>query len=104
MPNSIDKNIVFGVNPVLESFRAMADDVQEVLMSEVADRQSFRMIKSEALRLNLPTVLVSPKILDQLVGSQKHQGVVIRVKPFKYFAFDNFLSDEKLVSTPHCML
>ncbi len=104
MPNVKDKNIVFGVNAVLESFRAMADDIQEVLISDVADRQNLRMIKSEALRLNLPTVLVSRKSLDQLVASQKHQGVVVRVKPFKYFALESFLSDETSDSTPQCLL
>ena len=30
---------MFGVNPVLESFRAPTDDILEVLISDAADRQ-----------------------------------------------------------------
>jgi 23S rRNA (guanosine2251-2'-O)-methyltransferase len=104
MLNDKDKNIVFGVNPVLESFRALADDIQEVLLSDAADRQVLRVIKTEALRLGLRIVLVAPKFLDQLVGSQKHQGVIVRVKPFKYFTLDDFLSDGSLASTSQRIL
>jgi 23S rRNA (guanosine2251-2'-O)-methyltransferase len=93
-----DKNIVFGVNPVLESFRAPTDDILEVLISDAADRQVLRVIKTEALRLGLRVVLVAPKFLDQLVGSRRHQGVVVRVKPFKYFLLNDLLSDGSLGS------
>jgi len=93
-----DKNIVFGVNPVLESFRAPTDDILEVLISDAADRQVLRVIKMEALRLGLRVVLVAPKFLDQLVGSRRHQGVVVRVKPFKYFLLNDLLSDGSLGS------
>lgn len=99
-----DKNIVFGVNPVLESFRAITNNIQEILISDAANRQILRVIQSEALRLGLPTLLVSPKFLDQLVGSQKHQGVVLRVKPFTYFALNDFLSDVSLASTRRVLL
>lgn len=95
--NCKNKNIVFGVNPVLERFRASTDDIQEVLISDAVDRQPLRIIKSEALRLGLRVVSVAPKFLDRLVGTQKHQGVVVRVKPFYYFSLDDFLSDPSMV-------
>ena len=56
----------------------------------------MRFIKSEALRLGLRVVFVSPKVLDRLVGNQRHQGVVVEVKPFKYFVLDDVLSKSSL--------
>jgi 23S rRNA (guanosine2251-2'-O)-methyltransferase len=93
MTNEKNKNIIFGVNPVLERFRASTDDIQEVLISEAAGRNVLRAIKSEALQRGVRVVPIAPRFLDRLVGSRRHQGVVVRVKPFAHLDFDDLLPE-----------
>ncbi|MGH7795678.1 MAG: 23S rRNA (guanosine(2251)-2'-O)-methyltransferase RlmB [Candidatus Binatia bacterium] len=85
------QEIIFGVNPVLEKLNASSEDVQEILISEVSDRSALRNISREAVRLGVRLVNVDPKLLDQLVGGQRHQGVVARVGAFRYLAFAELL-------------
>lgn len=104
MSNDKDKNIVFGVNPALERLRAGLDDIQEVLISETADRQILREIKSTASSRGLRVVSVAPKFLERLVGGLNHQGVVLRVKPFPYVSLDDILADPSSDATSRWVL
>jgi 23S rRNA (guanosine2251-2'-O)-methyltransferase len=83
--------IIFGVNPVLEKLNASSEDVQEILISQHSDRSALRNITREAARLGVRLVNVDRKLLDGLVGGQRHQGVVARVEAFRYLAFANLL-------------
>lgn len=83
--------IIFGVNPVLEKLNASSEDVQEILISLSSDRAVLRNISREAARLGVRLVNVDPKLLDRLVGGQRHQGVVARVEAFRYLAFAELL-------------
>jgi 23S rRNA (guanosine2251-2'-O)-methyltransferase len=100
-----DKDLVFGINPVLEKLREQADDVREILVSEAADRAALRLIKSEAVRLGLRWVSVAPRILDQLAGTQKHQGVIAKIEPFNYLSWADWLRITAKSSDPtDCLL
>ena len=94
-----DNNIIFGVNPILERIKACSSDIQEILISDAADRQALRVIKSEAQRLGLRVLSVSPKALDRLVGNQSHQGVVAKVEPYHYLALDEALGELSAASS-----
>jgi 23S rRNA (guanosine2251-2'-O)-methyltransferase len=83
--------IIFGVNPVLEKLNASSEDVQEILISQDSDRSALRNITREAARLGVRLVNVDRKLLDGLVGGQRHQGVVARVEAFCYLAFAKLL-------------
>lgn len=82
------KEIIFGVNPVLEKLRAAPKDISEILISAASHRASLQLIDREAARVGLSVVSVAPKILDRLVGGQRHQGVIARVQGFHYSSFE----------------
>jgi len=86
-----EKNIIFGVNPVLERLKLPLGEVREVLVSAKADRGALGFIKSEAEKHGLRVVTVAPTILDNLVGNQRHQGVVMRVNPYQYLSLEDLL-------------
>ena len=85
------QNVVFGVNPVLEKLRAAADDILEIIITEGPDRSALRMIRQEAVRLGLRVVTGERQILDRLVGGQRHQGVIAKVKAYRYLPFELLL-------------
>jgi 23S rRNA (guanosine2251-2'-O)-methyltransferase len=79
-----NENIVFGINPILEKLKASAADVLEILIAENAEGGAVRQIAHEAKQRGLRMVSVQTKVLDQLAGGYKHQGVVARVEAYRY--------------------
>lgn len=94
-----DSNIIYGVNPVLETIKVRSSTIQEILMSTASGRGTLRLINAEAVRLGLRIVWVAPKALDALVGHQRHQGVAAKIEPYQYLSLDDVL-DELSVSGP----
>ncbi len=90
---TIDENIIFGINPVLEKLKASADDILEILIAESPGRAQLREISQQAMRLGLALVRVHPKTLDRLVGGQRHQGVVARVEAYAYLPFADLVKE-----------
>ncbi len=88
---SKNQNIVFGVNPVLEKLQASADDILEILISDGPDRSALRLIRQEAMGRGLQVVTERRQILDRLVGGQRHQGVIAKVKAYRYLPFEVLL-------------
>jgi 23S rRNA (guanosine2251-2'-O)-methyltransferase len=86
-----DPNVVFGVNPVLEKLRVAADDILEIIISEGPDRSVLRLIRQEATGLGLRVVTGQRQILDRLTGGQRHQGVIAKVKAYRYLPFEVLL-------------
>lgn len=86
-----NRDIIFGVNPVIEKLKAASDEVQEVLIAEVSKRSVLRRIGQDAARLGIPVVYADRKLLDSLAGRQRHQGVVARVAGFRYLPFAQML-------------
>ena len=88
-PSSQD--LIFGVNVVGEMLRGMSSEIIEVLLPEGGAREPVRKIRAAARERNIPVISVSGKVLDRLVPGQRHQGVVARVKPYRYLNFSEIL-------------
>lgn len=91
MVSGQDQNLIFGVNPVVEKLKASSQEVLEILVSGVSDREALRSIRMEAQRLGIRIVSVDRKLLDKLAGGYRHQGVVARVKAYRYLSFDDMI-------------
>jgi len=85
------QNLIFGVNSVLEKLKASPQDVLEILLSNVSDRAAIRQVSREAASSQVRLVSANPKLLDQLAGGQRHQGVVARVEEYRYLPFSELL-------------
>lgn len=101
---TIDENIIFGINPVLEKLKASTGDILEILITENAGRAPLREISQQATRLGLALVHVHPKTLDRLVGGQRHQGVIARVGGYAYLPFDDLLKEVSTSSSAQRIL
>jgi 23S rRNA (guanosine2251-2'-O)-methyltransferase len=88
---SKNQDVIFGVNPVLEKLRTSAVDIAEILISEGSDRSALRLIRQKALGLGLPVVTGPRQTLDRLVNGQRHQGVIAKVKPYRYLPLEVLL-------------
>jgi 23S rRNA (guanosine2251-2'-O)-methyltransferase len=86
-----NRDLIFGVNPVLEALKASAQNISEILISEASDRAALRHICHEAQRRGVSVSSVQPRMLDQLIGGARHQGVAARVKPYSYLPFPEML-------------
>lgn len=85
------ENILFGVNPVLEKLNASATEVVEILIGSGSERPALRQIVKLAAQHGLRVSAVPPRLLDQLAGGQRHQGVVAKVAEYAYLPFDELL-------------
>jgi len=92
------QNLIFGVNPVIEKLKASFHDVLEILISDAAERKMLRAIRYEAERLGVRIVSVDRRMLEKLAAGQRHQGVVARVKAFRYLSFDEMIQSLKAQS------
>lgn len=81
------REIIFGVNPVIEKLNSGADEIDEILISDDSKRPALQRIVQEAACRGVRLVHVERKILDSLAGRQGHQGVVARVGSFRYMPF-----------------
>ena len=94
MPSKQD--LIFGINPVLETLRAASRDMLEILLAEGSERAALNLIRQEAGRRGVQLRAVTNKVLDQLAGGNRHQGVVARVQPYRYLPWPDLL--EKIAS------
>ncbi len=99
-----NENIVFGTNPVLEKLKASAGEVVEILIAESARSAALLSIVRLAEQHNVRLMRVQTKTLDRLAGGYRHQGVVARVKAYRYHAFDELLTEVGTSSAPNWIL
>ena len=81
------RNVIFGINPVLEILRASPNDVSEILIAEKPARSALSAIADEAKRHGRRVIHAPPSLLNRLTHGQKHQGVIARVAPYRYLEF-----------------
>lgn len=74
---------VWGVNPVLEVLRVRPDDVERVLMSELAPKLANEVL-SRAKDARIRVEKVDRSWLGSLAEGGSHQGLVAEVKQFEY--------------------
>jgi 23S rRNA (guanosine2251-2'-O)-methyltransferase len=77
-----EKQLIFGVHPVLEKLRASPADVSEILIAEGAARS----VEAAARPLGVKISYRAREILDRLAPHQTHQGVIAKVAPFSYLS------------------
>src|SRR5918994_7239331 len=86
------QELIFGVNPILETLKTSSQDVLEIFISDRSDRQAMNLIRQEANRRGLRLLAVESNILDRLVRGERHQGVVARVQPYRYLSLAELIA------------
>ncbi len=81
-----------GINPVREALNDEGRKPLELLL--VSGERSARLedLLCLAKRLSLKAVFRERRELDRLLGHSHHQGVLLRLEPFKYADFDQLLT------------
>jgi len=82
---------LFGINAIHEMLIAAPKRVQEIIVSDNANRGRLQTLVVEARRLGLPVSFRSARELGRLAQGQRHQGVVAAVATYSYPAFDELL-------------
>jgi 23S rRNA (guanosine2251-2'-O)-methyltransferase len=76
------REVLYGRNPVAEALRANRRAVHELVVGKGASKDFPR------------ARVVAPDVLDELAGTDAHQGVVARVDPYPYADADAILARE----------
>ena len=83
-----DKDIIFGIHPVLEKLRASPDDVTEVVISNGPARAATHSVNAAARNAGVRVNYASAAVLDRLAPGVRHQGVVAKNRAL--FLFRSF--------------
>jgi 23S rRNA (guanosine2251-2'-O)-methyltransferase len=73
-----EKQLIFGIHPVLEKLKASPAEVEEIIIAEGSARSAARSVDVAARRVGVRVNYASPAALDRLAASQRHQGVVAK--------------------------
>jgi len=85
------KQLLFGFNPVREALRGLRRKPLELLVRQGLSSPRLEELLQMARKLGVPTRDLSRSELDQLTGTEQHQGVVLRVDPFPELSFAELL-------------
>ncbi len=98
---------IYGLNPAFEVLRGGRREVLGAFINE-GSAESPRMKKLAGLleRNGVPIERVDKNRVFQLAGTKDHQGVVLKVRPYPYVAFEELLTADRLllldnVEDPH---
>lgn len=87
-------DVIYGVNPVLEAFKA-GRGVDKVVLAEGRAGKDITEIINQAKALNLKVSFESRESLSRLTRTESHQGVVAFVAAGKYSTLDEILKRAK---------
>lgn len=90
---------IVGRNPVLEILKT-GKDVERILLAKGEYRGSVNKIVAVAKDRNIIIQQVDKNKLDQLSGSNAHQGVAALIAPFEYWSVDEILGKAKKNGEP----
>lgn len=100
-PAESGKRLVYGVNPVLESLRAHPDEVERLYLSQAGSGgSSISEIQSQARQAGIPIEQVPRERLAAMVGRSPHQGVVARLRDFRYAELGELMEESELSGRP----
>jgi 23S rRNA (guanosine2251-2'-O)-methyltransferase len=85
-------DFVYGVNPVREALAGEGRDPQELCLVAGEINPRLRQILAEADGLQLGVKRMSRQELDRLAGHNHHQGVLLKLTPFRFASFDELLA------------
>lgn len=86
-----EKQVIFGIHPVLEMLRASPDDVAEIIMAKGPARLASRSVEAAARKLGVRVNYSDAAELDRLAMGQRHQGVVAKIAGFSYLQISSLL-------------
>jgi len=72
----MEREIIYGINPVMEALKAERLTVNKILMAEGKDSPVLRALQQLAREKGIPVHRCSREILNQETGSEHHQGVL----------------------------
>lgn len=79
-----EHDIIFGVNPVREKLNSAPLEILAIILPNGRLRPALEALQNDAAALGVTLDYVSPRELDQLVHSDRHQGVIARVQAYSY--------------------
>ncbi len=82
---------LYGVNPVAEALAGAGRQPQELLLAGNNRQQRLTQLRRQAAEEQIPVRQVSRHELDRLVGHDRHQGVLLWLKPFQYLSLQELL-------------
>ena len=99
-----EKQVIFGIHPILEKLRAAPDDVTEIIMAKGPAQLASRSVDAAARKLGVRVNYSDPAVLDRLAMGQRHQGVVAKITAFSYLQISSLLESISLSSHPEEIL
>jgi len=82
---------VYGINPVREALLGTSRQPLELLVVNGTHNERLSGLLEQAEELRLKTSFLQRGELDRLAGNSRHQGIVLRLSPFKYTDFSTLL-------------
>jgi len=86
-----EKQVIFGIHPILEKLRASPDDITEIIVAKGPARLASRSVGAAARKLGVRVNYADPAVLDRLAMGQRHQGVVAQINAFAYLQISQLL-------------
>nr|WP_330373819.1 23S rRNA (guanosine(2251)-2'-O)-methyltransferase RlmB [Niameybacter massiliensis] len=91
---SVDENILFGRNSVIEVLKS-GRDIEKILIQSGQVEGSIKKIIGDAKARGIVIQEVEKSRLDELSNGERHQGVVAYASAHKYVEIDEILNDAK---------
>lgn len=82
---------LYGINPVTEALAGDGRRPLELLLVENNRQQRFELLRQQAARQQVGVRQLSRHDLDRLIGHDRHQGVVLKLEPFRYVSLPELI-------------
>lgn len=86
------RDLLYGVNPLMETLRAGDRIPSEIVIAEGARDERLRELVELARSKNVPVKRVPRASIDRAVGNTHHQGVMARIAAARYADAEGLLS------------
>ncbi|MCL2321977.1 MAG: 23S rRNA (guanosine(2251)-2'-O)-methyltransferase RlmB [Oscillospiraceae bacterium] len=90
-----DKNLVYGRNVVLELLKKEEDVLEEIYIYSGIEKSFTDELNREANSKKIKITSLDKKQFEKISSEQKSQGVVARIKPYKYSSLEDILEFSK---------
>ena len=95
---------VYGTHAVEEVLRAERRHVEKILLDARRRGPEMRRLVTLATRRDIPITTVASAHLRQLLGHDRHQGVVALVGPLTYYTLEQVMASRTQVTGPQTLL
>jgi len=90
--DSVDRELLYGLNPLLEALRAGGRTPEELVIAEGVRDHRLRELIDLARARNVPVKRMPRAALDRTVGNTHHQGVMARIPAARYADAEELLT------------